>query len=136
MSLPDCIAEKGDMGNWSKGGHTNPRNATCLHDSWNLTESDGTKSHEKCHCGTKTATAAREPYTGLWNQNWPGMLPRSKRTETMVFKLGAKGRIPSRKSLGNDAKRVLELRGGRYQGPVYGGGGSSYFWYVWCLREA
>lgn len=42
----------------------------------------------------------------------------------MVFKLGAKGRIPSRKSLGNDAKRVLELRGGRYQGPVYGRGGS------------
>lgn len=124
------------MGNWLKGGHTHSRNATCLHDSWNLTESDGTKSQEKCHCGTETATVAREPHTGLWNQNWQGMLPRSKCTATMVFKLGAKGRIPSRNLLGHYATTVLKLRGGRYQRPVDGRGGSSYFWYVWCLREA
>lgn len=122
------------MWNWLKGGHTNPRNATCLYDPWNLTESDGTKSHEKMPLRHQNWFSCRIPACG--NQNFQGVLPHSKCTETMVFKLGAKGRIPSRESLGHDAKRVLELRGGRYQGPVDGRGGSSSFWCVWCLREA
>lgn len=88
------------MGNWLKGGHTNPRNATCLHDSWNLTESDGTKSHEKCHCGTETATATREPYTGLWKSELARRAPALKVHRNDGVQVGSKRAHPEQKLFG------------------------------------
>lgn len=88
------------MGNWLKGGHTNPRNATCLYDPWNLTESDGTKSHEKCHCGTKTATVARQPYTGLWKSELARHAPALKVQIYEGIQVGSKRAHPEQKPFG------------------------------------
>lgn len=93
------------------GGHTNPRNATCLHDSWNLTESDGTKSHEKCHCGTKTATAAREPNTGLWKSELPRRAPSLKVQIYEGVQDGSKRAHPEQKIFGKRCEEGTRAAG-------------------------
>lgn len=66
---------------------------------------------KKCHCGTKTATAAREPHTGLWKSELARHAPALKVHSNDGVQVGSKRAHPEQKIFGKRCEEGTRAAG-------------------------